>query len=203
MSATIAVFLQEFTKDLIDNSISQKEKDKLIEEFVQNQRKAFVEMPKQSLSYVEPIQEKQIAVQKEEVSRQFVFDTRPISSIEQPQNNQNNQDYFEANQEGQSDLNKIDKFVKDNSIVSIDCSGPGRFIVLRNITGRQVITKIVLMKEDIDSILNYFSNAVRIPRIGGIFKAIVGNLVITAIDSDVAGPRFIITKIVQRKSNFI
>ena len=175
------------------------ERERLIQEAIQKERQVFVEMPKQSLSSFEKNQENKVAVQEE--SRPFIFNTRPVSSMEQVQTN--SYVSFDNGEGNSANLSKIEGLVKDNSIVSIDCPGPGKFIILRNTLGRQVITKSVLMKEDIDSVLNYFSNETRIPRIGGIFKAIIGNLVITAIDSDVAGPRFIITKIVQRNSNFI
>ena len=57
-------------------------------------------------------------------------------------------------------------------------------------------------KNEINSILDYFSNETKIPRTGGVFKAILGNLIITAIDSEFGGPRFIITKIYSKDSEF-
>ena len=86
------IFLQEFTKQLINNSISKQEKEKiilererLIQEAIQKERQVFVEMPKQSLSSFEKNQENKVAVQEE--SRPFIFNTRPVSSMEQVQTN--------------------------------------------------------------------------------------------------------------------
>ncbi|HRZ85228.1 MAG TPA: hypothetical protein P5277_00430 [Candidatus Paceibacterota bacterium] len=96
-------------------------------------------------------------------------------------------------------LKRIQSLVNDKDVVSIECPGPGRFINVKK-RGKRMITKLTLTSQDIDFIINKFSEQTNIPRIGGIFKAIVDNLIITAIDSDVVGPKFIITKIIQRDS---
>lgn len=102
-------------------------------------------------------------------------------------------------------LTKINDLVRDNSINSIESPGVGRPILIRKMQGGpSVVTKVVLVREDINQILNSFSIQARIPRIGGIFRAIVGNLLITAVDSEFnGGPKFVISKVAWDFSLFI
>ena len=94
-------------------------------------------------------------------------------------------------------LAKINELVRDNSINSIEAIGVGKPLLIRKMRGGQaIVTKIMLTKEESNEILNFFSIQARIPRIGGIFRAIVGNLLITAVDSEFGGgPKFVISKV--------
>ena len=58
-------------------------------------------------------------------------------------------------------------------------------------------TPIKLSKEEIDQIVRAFSESAKIPSTEGLFKAAFGNLVISAVVSDIVGTRFIIRKIAQ------
>lgn len=99
-------------------------------------------------------------------------------------------------------LGDIERLVNDHKVASIECPGPDKFISI-HIQGKTMPTRIQMHKEDINAVLESFSRESRIPRIGGIFKSIVNNLVLTAIDTDVAGPRFIITKIHPQESMYL
>ena len=57
------------------------------------------------------------------------------------------------------------------------------------------VTKVILDQPEISMIIEMFSREARIPVVGGILKAAVGNLVISAVISDFVGSRFIINKI--------
>src|SRR3989344_1963039 len=54
-----------------------------------------------------------------------------------------------------------------------------------------------LTGEEIDELISHFAQRARIPPIGGVFKAAIGNLIISAIISDFAGTRFHIDKKTQ------
>ena len=84
--------------------------------------------------------------------------------------------------------------MKDLSINQIECSGPGKNVLVRRYNQPNV-TKIILSQEEITDIINNFSREARIPIVGGILKAAVGSLVISAVISDFVGSRFIINKI--------
>jgi hypothetical protein len=55
-------------------------------------------------------------------------------------------------------------------------------------------TDIILSKEDIDRVINKFSEVSKIPATEGIFRVIVGNLILSAIISGVIGSKFVIKK---------
>jgi len=91
-------------------------------------------------------------------------------------------------------LGKIELFLKDPFIQSIECRGPGQSILIKR-QNRITPTRIILTSEEIKEIINNFSQKAKIPIIEGILKAAVGNLVISAVTSEFVGSRFIINKI--------
>ena len=89
---------------------------------------------------------------------------------------------------------KIGALIRDPSIQSIECTGPEKNILVKRY-GKINATKIMLSREDISDIIESFSKKTRIPVVGGILKAAVDNMVISAVTSDFIGSRFIINKI--------
>ena len=90
-------------------------------------------------------------------------------------------------------LKKIDPLIHDNAVQMIECPGPGKNVLVKarnKING----TKVVLNEADIKNIITYFSMYAKIPIMGGILKAAVDNLIISAVVSEYVGSRFIITK---------
>ena len=55
-------------------------------------------------------------------------------------------------------------------------------------------TNLLLKKEEIDEIIKKFSEATKIPQNEGIFKAVVGKLILSAIISETIGSKFVIRK---------
>ena len=90
-------------------------------------------------------------------------------------------------------LIKIDSLINDNTITAIECAGPGKPLIVRSL-GKVVPTRISLSEEEIKKIIETFSLYARIPMMEGVFKAAVGNTLITAVVSDFVGSRFIINK---------
>jgi hypothetical protein len=91
-------------------------------------------------------------------------------------------------------LGKLEPILQDPVVQSIECPGPGKNVLV-NKFGKINVTKIVLTKEDIDGIIGNFSNLAKIPLSEGILKAAVGNLMISAVTSEIVGSRFIIDRI--------
>ena len=91
-------------------------------------------------------------------------------------------------------LGKINLLINDPRVTLIECQGPGKLITTKML-GKTTITKISLNQEEIQGIIETFSREARMPLVGGIFKAAVGNLIMTAVISELVGNRFIITKI--------
>lgn len=92
------------------------------------------------------------------------------------------------------DLGKLNFLASDPRVAVIECQGSEKPVLVR-IAGQTQTTKISLNKEEIKKIVEKFSEESKIPIIPGLFKAAVGNLIITAVISDLIGSRFIITKI--------
>ena len=90
-------------------------------------------------------------------------------------------------------LGKVNPLLTDRGITMIECSGPGKFLVVKKLSGIHM-TKISLSQKEIDEIIEEFSKKARIPIIGGVFKASVGNLTLAAVISEFVGSRFIINR---------
>lgn len=91
------------------------------------------------------------------------------------------------------DLGKINHLLEDPAVTSIECSGPGKNIVVKTY-GSTKITNIVLSEKEILEILEKLSKESKIPLSKGMFKAAIKNFIISAITSELIGSRFIITK---------
>lgn len=91
------------------------------------------------------------------------------------------------------DLGRLNPITQDPNVRSIECNGPEENLIVRGNTGTRT-TNIVLSKEEIDQILQTFSQVSKIPVHEGVVKIVVGRLILSAIISDVVGSKFIIRK---------
>lgn len=91
-------------------------------------------------------------------------------------------------------LGRLDSCMSDPKIRIIECNGPGEEIYVSGSMGRKP-TAIKLSEEEIEEILGKFSTASKIPVNEGLFKAAIGNAVISAVVSDIVGIKFVIRKI--------
>lgn len=98
-------------------------------------------------------------------------------------------------------LGKLNMLTADPKVSVVECPGPDK-LILANIYGKAIPTKISLNEAEIKNIIQQFSNASKIPIIGGLFKVAVGNLIMTAVISDLVGSRFVITKIIPQSQQF-
>lgn len=92
------------------------------------------------------------------------------------------------------DLGKLNPLIKDPLVKVIECNGSNEKIIVMGIMGRKP-TPITLNEEDIEDVIYTFSENSRIPVHEGIFKAVVGNLIISALVSEVIESKFIIRKV--------
>jgi hypothetical protein len=95
-----------------------------------------------------------------------------------------------SNQEA---LLKIKPLLDDPSVQILECKEEEKPIVVSRYNRKQP-TQISLSKEEINGILQYFSEKVHIPLINGPFHVHSDNLEIMAIYSEMTGSNFIITK---------
>lgn len=92
------------------------------------------------------------------------------------------------------DLLKINPLIKDPAVRVIE-GNPDDKVVVNGSMGTRP-TNIILSKEDIDRIINKFSEVSKIPVNEGIYRVVVGNLVLSSVISEVVGSRFVIKKII-------
>src|SRR3989344_762513 len=88
---------------------------------------------------------------------------------------------------------KISQLLNNPSIMSIECQGPGKNLII-NKGGMMQASHISLTEVEIDEIMNDFSSKTRIPLIKGVFKAALGNIIISAVISEFVGTRFHVEK---------
>jgi len=88
---------------------------------------------------------------------------------------------------------RIAPLLHDPSVATIECLGAGKQVtVIRR--GQKQITKIALTTEEINKILENISESAHIPLLQGVFRAIVDNLAVNAVISEMIGSRFVIKK---------
>ena len=95
------------------------------------------------------------------------------------------------------DLGKLNVLVQDPNVKTIECEGENTKVIVTGSMGRKP-TSIVLSSEEIDSIINKFSQEAKIPTTSGVFKVAVGSLTLTAMISESVGSRFVIKKIEEK-----
>lgn len=94
------------------------------------------------------------------------------------------------------DIGRLNILVNDPLVKVVECDGVDKNIIVMGMMGRKN-TPIKLSKEEIDETVERFSEATKIPVNEGLFKAAVGNLVISAVISDIVGTQFVIRKITR------
>jgi hypothetical protein len=90
-------------------------------------------------------------------------------------------------------VRQLEVLLQDASVQSVECPGPGKNVLVKR-RNRINMTRLQLTKEEIIKVINEFARQARIPIVGGILKAAVGDLIISAVISEYAGSRFIINK---------
>ena len=186
-------FLEQFTKELIKNSetaealgIKQRLKDKIKENIQKREDERKLQHMIEKKEIIEELEQiplkKRIKQRVRKISRGLRFIQNRI-----PETIKN---ILPVPVNLKSDLGKLNPLIEDPTIILIECSGPDTNISLKRTNGEMRTANIKLTKREINDIIKRFSQAARIPVEKGIFKAAVGKLIISAIDSS-----FLITKI--------
>lgn len=90
-------------------------------------------------------------------------------------------------------LSKIKFFAFDPSVISVECQGAGRNLIV-NKSGKIQTSSFSLNKEEIEEIVKKISEKTRIPVISGVFRAAFSNFVFIAVISEFVGTRFVIER---------
>lgn len=151
------------------------------------------------LPSIKPMQQSTQSMQQQNISQPTVSPTSPTSQTTQTQfqlpSQQASQQTPKQSQtdKQQTPLAKIEFLVKDQGVQLIECPGAGKFILVK-VRNKINTTKITLTESEIKTIIDYFAQQADIPVVGGILKAAVDDMLISAVSSNYVGSRFIITK---------
>ncbi len=211
------LFLREFVQELVINSVKDEQLKNLIKaekikrKYIEPNGSGSFEKAEGSFIFKPKGYEKSISFGEQRLSEEKGVKTKqvfhrtkvPIQQQVPVQQKTLVQPGQEFMQEGigskdvskTSDLGfkKLEHLIKDSAIQMIECPGPGKNILVR-VRNRLNTTKTVLNESEIKDVINYFSKQAMIPVVGGILKAAVGDLVISAVVSEFVGSRFIINK---------
>ena len=99
----------------------------------------------------------------------------------------------------QIDLGKLNPIIRDPGVTSIECNGSNAQLTTKGSSGTRK-TNITLTKDEVNQIIQTFAEISRIPLHEGIFKAAVGQLIISAIFSTIVDSQFVIRKIPQQNA---
>lgn len=216
------IFLQEFTKQIILSLVREKESkeeieiEKLKQKFVKpvESGEIFKKIIKRdflipSMMHRQPgpeVDRRKVLIHRESIpgvlsdrikisSKEQLMQKKPVLRAEErvPQR-EIIQQPMQGQVSGGDVFKKVESLLRDPTIISIECPGPGRNILVKRYNQIN-LTRISLNAAEINAIIDDFSKKARIPLVGGILKAAVGNSVISAVVSEFAGSRFIINKI--------
>jgi hypothetical protein len=88
---------------------------------------------------------------------------------------------------------QIENFLRNPAVQLIECSGPGKNILLK-VKNKINMTRLVLNERGIEEVITNYANQAGVPVMGGVLKAAVDDLVISAVVSEYVGSRFIISR---------
>lgn len=198
------LFVIEFTKELIKNSktaetialekqlrekIKQNIKEKQEQKELYNVIKKRNLFPTQNQRMPQRQMQRPSQIQQRFPTRQVI--QRPM--IPQPRLPPTVQNITPQATSIKIGLGKLNPLLRDTTVTAIECSGNEKNILVRR--GNQIrTTSIKLSEEEINDIIEKFAKEARIPIEEGIMKLAVGNLIMTAIISEVVDTKFIIEK---------
>jgi hypothetical protein len=200
------IFLIEFTKELIRHSAKGEiiELKKIVEEETKKHKKE-VEKLKEKISPKIPVR---IPVKPvahpvtPPVPAAPEFDIKPklrvpkprVLRIPEPRLPLRFQYLKPYATKKEIDLGKLNPLIQDPLVEIIEGNSPYENIVVVGGMGRKP-TDIILSQEEMDDIVKKFSEESKIPVHIGIYKVVVGRLMILAIVSEVINSKFIIKKL--------
>lgn len=213
-------FLLEFTKHIIQNTTTSEvlKLKKILEERELLFKKPKEHITTQAISAIIQVKEKELFRIKEQYQKPAKFNLAerkvlpsPNFSIPKPSQPRRlkipdtklpkNLQYLKPVPiELEIDLGKLNPFLQDPAVEIVECHGADQEIIVKGRMGTKP-TELKLTKEEIDGVINKFSQESKIPTNEGIYKVAFGKLIISAIISNVLGSKFIISRIQQPQTN--
>jgi len=187
-------FLLKFTEELIKNSSGEiyKLEGVLDEEAKEKQRKR--ENPLTNKEFKDILSRKFDDFSTlRAIEKRPKFKPLPVLKIPEPRLPFGLQHLRPISTNRQIDLGRLNVLINDPKVEMIECNGANTNIIVSGRMGRKA-TEIILDVDEIKQVLRRFSEAARIPIHEGIFKIVFGRLILSAINSEIVDPKFIIRK---------
>ncbi len=115
------------------------------------------------------------------------------NTAQQRYQNTNSQQMQNTNAGQKSASEKLSFLIKDPAVTEIECIGSEQNILVKK-AGVVQKTPVRLSIEEVYELIAEFSQKTKIPVIDGTIKAALNNLILTAVLSEMLGPRFILQK---------
>lgn len=165
------------------------------EESVQGATKPLVQSKRKEIGEIKQLEKPQIKQSSPAfyIPQQLTVASLPQIKIPEPKLPPNFEYLRPVPTNEEINLKKLNALVKDNFVRSIECSGPNQNILVTGSMGRKP-TAIQLSEQEIQDIFETFAIKANIPLSKGVFKIAFGNLILSAITSEVVGSKFIIKK---------
>ena len=187
-------FLLQFTRELIFNSaggefiqlqnaLKEQIKEELVQSVKEEEKPTKEKLNLDDLDFSEPLKKKKKIFHKRK-RRLFIPESKLPPHLQ----------YLKPTPKNINiEIEKLDDLIKDPAVKVIECNGADEHVIVRGNMGVKP-TATVLSQEEIDEIIQQFSNISKIPIHQGIYSVVAGRLVFSAIISDVVGSKFMIKK---------
>ncbi len=198
-------FILEFTRELIINSSPMelfklehilKDEKKLENKFVSKiKEKVKLKAPKRDISREDMSRMPSVPKFIQRPSRAQPLPQKPLSVPRPRRLPPQFQHLRPTFQKAEIKLGKLDPFINDSQVKNIECNGPDSQIQVSGNMGTKP-TNVTLTKEEIEEVLQKFSEKGKVPIDEGFNKIIVGNLILNAIvsEDEESETKFTITK---------
>ncbi len=177
------LFLLAFTREIIIHSSGKEILELESKEFQEDKEK------KQTIKQI--VNQKLTPIKFKPLPRSFQLPRRLIIPTQRfPQRLQHIKPVPTQNQ---IELGKLNPILQDPMVQTIECHGPDKEIIVRAPNVKK--TNIKLTKEEINTIVDKFTEKAKIPNAEGVFRVAFGKLIFSAIISEIIGTKFTIKKI--------
>ena len=197
------LFLLHFTRELILHSASGEllQLQSLMKGQIKEEKEQIIHSIKKSTpKKKEKLTEKDLDFYKifKRIKPKFYSQTRTLT-IPEPKLPPNLQYLKPVPRNIKIDLEKLNPLIQDPAVKIIESNGPDEHVLVRGTMGAKP-TNTVLSKEEISRVIKKFSEISKIPIHEGVYRVVVGRLILSAIISDVVGSKFIIKKMLYTPS---
>lgn len=187
-------FLLTFTQELIKNSSEEIYKLESILNQETKEKQQEKENPLTNKEFKKSLSKKFDDFSKlKKIEKKSFFKLFPVLRIPEPKLPFSFYDLKPVPTPSPIDLGRLNSLINDPKIEMLECNGSNSNILVTGRMGRKS-TNIILNIDEIRQVIRSFSEATRIPFHEGVFKIVFGNLILSAINSEVVDPKFIIRK---------